>query len=79
MHTDTVITLNHASAVVHKLHAYTLMKPGVCTLSNLLDTLPVIVSHLHLLAQKHSKPDSKSVAKQHVQDNRIPPALLKVG
>ena len=39
----------------------------------------MVVPHLHLLADKHAEPDAEAITHEHVQDKRVPPALLEVG
>ena len=43
------------------------------------DALPMVVPHLHLTANEHSKPDSHSIAQEHIENQRVPPALGKIG
>ena len=46
---------------------------------NLLDTFPVVVSHLQWSTDDHTNPDAHTITDDHVQQPRIPPAFLEVG
>lgn len=52
--------------------------PNATTESRLLDTFPMIISHLQLSTQDHSEPNSQTVAEQNVQKDDIPPAFFKI-
>lgn len=45
----------------------------------ILNTGPVVRSHLQKTAHSHAEPDASTVTQQNVQNHLVPPALGKVG
>lgn len=45
---------------------------------SILDTGPVVGSHLQKAAYGHTKPDASTITQQNVQNHLVPPALGKV-
>lgn len=45
---------------------------------DVLDALPLVGAHLQLFADVHAQPDAETVADEHVQNERVPPALDEV-
>ena len=50
-------------------------RPG----TNVLEGLPVVLAHLKVVAHAHPHPDPEPVADEDVEEDVVPPALVKVG